>query len=191
MNKKTLAEQAEEKFGKKDQPGLKEKLNSWLDENINQPLSKKGYSKTGSAISKLGEAAGEYLIPENIGDVALGMIPGGKILKRAFKGAKKAPKVIGKELAEDATKVIDRGSYRIKDEAVDKTKESAAFFSDLELPKKPKPPTASEWKKMTPEQRKAVKELEDQAPTTKYAVTEPDAIGISRQNTAKNPTFKK
>lgn len=169
---KTLAEQAEERFGKKNEPGLKEKLNNWLDENVNQPLNKKGYSKTGSAISALGSAAGEMYIPESAADLAMSVFPAGKAIK-ALSKTKKAAKAA--------------------DEVADATKESAAFYGNLKVPTAaPKPPTASEWKKMTDAERKAVKELsEEKAPAVKYEVTEPDAIGVSRQNTAKKPKYIK
>lgn len=192
MKKKTLAEQAEEKFGKKNQPGLKERLNNWLDENVNQPLHKKGYSKTGSAISALGATIADEM-PENAGDVAMAMIPGGWFAKKGLKAAKKGLKAGAKELTEDVTKVTDRGDYKIKGDAIEDTKESGAYFSDLDLPKKPRPPTFTEFKKMTPEQRKAAKELEDQAPSFQYSRdTDKQSWGspLQRQG-VKPPTFKK
>jgi len=86
---KTLKEQAEEKFGKKDAPGLKEKLNAWLDENVNQPLAKEGYEDLGAGLSAAGSAMGEF-IPES--GIELMATPGLRALKALRKTKKITPK---------------------------------------------------------------------------------------------------
>ena len=67
---------------------VKKRLDEWLDENVNVPLSKRGYPDTGAALSAAVSAGGELLIPDDLADVAMAMLPGGMLLKSGKKGMK-------------------------------------------------------------------------------------------------------
>ena len=116
--KRTLKEQAEEKFGKKDQKDLKEKLNAWLDKSVNQPLAQKGWEKTGAGLSALGSAAGEMFIPESGLDL---------LMPAAFfgKGAKAIKKTI-------KPRTVDYKSLKAPTE----TKEKVYRYDDISIPEK-------------------------------------------------------
>lgn len=130
MPRKTLKEQAEEIYGKKkDNPSLKEKLNAWLDDNVNQPLAKRGYEKTGAGISAVGSAAGEMFIPEDVGDVIATVAPAGivgKGLRALGLGGKKVKKV--KRLDDESAKAVEDTAEKVPD----------VSFSSLKQPPAPK-----------------------------------------------------
>jgi len=91
--RKTLKEQAEKLYGKKPEFDMQEKLNAWLDDNVNQPLAKRGYETAGAGLSAAGSALGELFLPEGPEDVALGMLgPFGKGLSKAKKMLKAGKK---------------------------------------------------------------------------------------------------
>ena len=92
----------------KKTPQLKEKLDSWLDNNVNQPLASKGYGNIGAGLSAAGSAAGDMFIPEDATDVAMSFLPFGKIAKgvgKIFKGAKKGKKAA--KMAEDTAEAFE------------------------------------------------------------------------------------
>lgn len=64
---------------------IKEKFSDYLDEYVNQPLDKLGQGELGAAASAAADAAAEILVPEDMSDMALGMVPGGKIAKKLGK----------------------------------------------------------------------------------------------------------
>lgn len=103
-----------------------EKTDDWLDENINQPLAKRGYETLGAGLS----AAGSVLIPDSIEDAALSAVPGGKALSSINKLAGKvAPRLIeklkkGKTLTKNETKRLAKAQSK-------STKEK---YTDTEMP---------------------------------------------------------
>lgn len=64
---------------------VKEKLNTWLNDNVNIPLSERGHEDIGAGISAALSAAGELVIPEDLADVALSMVPGAKLVRAGKK----------------------------------------------------------------------------------------------------------
>lgn len=72
----------------------KEKLDAWLNENVNIPLSKSGHEDAGAAISAALSAGGEFLIPDDLADMAVAMVPGARLVKSAKKGMKAIKKVV-------------------------------------------------------------------------------------------------
>lgn len=67
---------------------IKNKLDQYLNDYINVPLSEAGHADTGAALSAALSAAGEVLLPDNLAEAALYMLPGSKLIS-AGKGMKK------------------------------------------------------------------------------------------------------
>jgi hypothetical protein len=82
--RKKLIEKAKMPAGKK----VKKKLDSWIDENVNVPLAKRGHDKAGAAISALLSAGGDMMIPDDVTDLAAAMVPGARLAKLGKKGIK-------------------------------------------------------------------------------------------------------
>lgn len=105
--RKELIEKAPMPLGKQ----VKKKLDDWLNENVNLPLSKKGYPDTGAAISAALSAGGELVIPEDLADMAMAIVPGGALVKAGRKGMKVLKK------AKDTSKQAPTLDYgKIKEE---------------------------------------------------------------------------
>ena len=71
----------------------KKKLDSWINENVNVPLSKRGMGDTGAALSAVLSAGGDLLIPDDLADAAVAMVPGARLLRTGKKGVKALKKV--------------------------------------------------------------------------------------------------
>ena len=103
-----------------------EKKDSWLDENINQPLARRGYETLGAGLA----AAGSVLTPDSVEEAAMSVVPGGPALSKIGKLAgKMAPRLIdklkkGKKLTKAETKRLARAQSK-------DTKES---YVDVEMP---------------------------------------------------------
>ena len=119
----SLLDKAKMPIGK----NIKDKLDNWINENINVPLSKAGHENTGAAISAALSAGGELLIPDSIADAALALVPGAKLLKAGKKGFKALAKL--EPVAEKALKGANKLDYSaIK--AAEKAAEKAAPVLD-------------------------------------------------------------
>lgn len=84
VNKKSMLSKMNMPVGK----DLKEKFNTWLNDNINIPASEAGHEDIGAGLSAALSAAGELAIPEDLADVALSFIPGVKVARAGKKGMK-------------------------------------------------------------------------------------------------------
>jgi hypothetical protein len=84
LDNKSLLSKVQRPVGKE----VKERLDNWLNENVNVPLSKEGYPDTGAAISAVIGAGGEFLIPDDLAEAAMALVPGAKLLKSGAKGMK-------------------------------------------------------------------------------------------------------
>jgi len=71
----------------------KAKLDEWLNTNINIPMAEKGHEDFGAGIAGLLSATGEMLIPDDLADAAMAMVPGAKVFRSAQKGMKVIKKV--------------------------------------------------------------------------------------------------
>lgn len=113
-----LLEQMKMPIGKQQ----KKKLDSWLNDNVNLPLAEKGYGDAGAALSAALSAAGEMIIPDDLADAALAMVPGARLMKAGAKGMKILKKTDKAIQAGKKTNVIDYGEIR----KVEKAKADAA-----------------------------------------------------------------
>lgn len=93
----------------------KQQLDDWLNQNVNVPLAEKGYENTGAALSAAVSAAGELLIPENLADVALSIVPGAKLVKAGKKGMRALK--IAEETAEKAAPALNYAAIELADKA--------------------------------------------------------------------------
>ncbi len=84
MAEKSLLEKAKMPVGKR----TKEKLDEWINKNINVPLHEKGFSDAGAALSAALSAGGELLIPDDLADAAMAAVPGASLIKAGKKGMK-------------------------------------------------------------------------------------------------------
>lgn len=66
----------------------KKKLDKYLEEYLLEPIGGAGYPDTAAAISAVISAGGELLIPDDLADVAMAVVPGGRLIKSAQKGYK-------------------------------------------------------------------------------------------------------
>ncbi len=58
--------------------GIMRGIDSWLGENVNQPLADAGYPKVGAGLSAAGSAVADLAIPQTSGDYAGVLVPFGK-----------------------------------------------------------------------------------------------------------------
>ena len=93
-NKNSLLDKARMPYGKV----AKKKLDNWLNENVNLPLAERGHEDTAALLSAVLSAGGELLIPDDLADVAMAVVPGlrlAKVAKKGLKALKKVDKVKG------------------------------------------------------------------------------------------------
>lgn len=90
----------------KKTPQLKEKLDAWLDESVNQPLAKKGFESLGAGLSAAASTVGSLFDSED--NVMAMTVPGsGQVGKKAAELTKRQYlRRLDKEIkaAEDAAK---------------------------------------------------------------------------------------
>lgn len=99
----------------------KARLDEWVNENVNVPLAERGMEDTGAALSAAISASGELLIPDDLADAAMALIPGARILKAGKKGIK-----VIRKAAPAIEKVLDYGKIRKAETAARKAGEEAA-----------------------------------------------------------------
>ncbi len=101
---KAFKDQPEKKHKRKAE--FSEKTDKWLDENVNQPLAKKGLGGLGAGISAAGSTlASLFDTDENVAPMSVGKGPQffRKTIKKKYSDLKKPERVL------DYSKMLDKG----------------------------------------------------------------------------------
>lgn len=86
MDRNSILQTLNMPYGKQ----VKDKLNEFLNDHVNVPLSEAGHPDTGAAVSSILSSAGELVIPDTLADAAMAAIPmGAGKLMRLGKGMSK------------------------------------------------------------------------------------------------------
>lgn len=132
MENKVLVKKARMPLGAR----AKQKLDEWLNQNVNLPLSEAGYEDAGAAISAALSATGEMVIPEDLADLAMAAVPGAKLAKAAKKGFKIIKKAEGPALDYGKIAAKEAEKAQKKRDLMDKMAETLEYKPSGEIVRK-------------------------------------------------------